>query len=56
MPVWIGCEDNLVNALQVTVNKDARLVTKLDIFIPHAAVWLDASEAPHGLPQPCAPS
>ena len=34
MPVWVGCEDYLVNALQVSLNKVARLVTKLDIFTP----------------------
>ena len=34
MPVWMGCEDYLVNALQVNMNKVARLVTKLDIFTP----------------------
>jgi hypothetical protein len=32
MPVWMGCEDYLVNALQVCQNKAARLVTKLDRF------------------------
>ena len=32
MPVWMGCEDHLVNALQVSQNKAARLVTKLDRF------------------------
>ena len=34
MPVWMGCEDFLVNALQVCQNKVARLVTKLDRFTP----------------------
>ena len=34
MPVWMGCEDYLVNALQVCQNKVARLVTKLDRFTP----------------------
>ena len=34
MPVWMGCEEYLVNALQVNMNKVARLVTKLDIFTP----------------------
>ena len=34
MPVWIGSEDYLVNALQVNLNKVARMVTKLDIFTP----------------------
>ena len=34
MPVWMGCEDYLVNTLQVSMNKVARLVTKLDIFTP----------------------
>ena len=28
----MGCEDYLVNTLQVSMNKVARLVTKLDIF------------------------
>ena len=32
MPVWIGCEDYLVNALQVCLNKVARVVTRLDRF------------------------
>ena len=30
----MGCEDYLVNALQVCQNKAARLVTKLDRFTP----------------------
>ena len=34
MPVWMGCEDYLVNGLQVCQNKAARLVTKLDRFTP----------------------
>ena len=34
MPVWMGCEDFLVNSLQVCLNKAARLVTKLDRFTP----------------------
>ena len=34
MPVWIGSEDYLVNALQVNLNKVARLVTRLNIFTP----------------------
>jgi hypothetical protein len=34
MPVWMGCEDYLVNVLQVCQNKVARLVTKLDRFTP----------------------
>ena len=34
MPLWVGCEDYLVNALQVNLNKVARLVTKLDIYTP----------------------
>ena len=34
MPVWLGCEEYLVNALQVSMNKVARLVTKLDIYTP----------------------
>ena len=32
MPVWMGCEDYLVNALQVCQNMVARLVTKLDRY------------------------
>ena len=32
MPVWMGCEDYLIKALQVSMNKVARLVTKLDYF------------------------
>ena len=38
MPLWVGCEDYLVNALQVNLNKVARLVTKLDIFTPTAVL------------------
>ena len=34
MPVWMGCEDYLANALQVNMNKVARLVTRLDIYTP----------------------
>ena len=32
MPAWIGCEEYLVDALQVCQNKAARLVTKMDRF------------------------
>ena len=34
LPVWMGCEDYLINALQVCQNKVARMVTKLDRFTP----------------------
>ena len=34
MPVWMGCEDYLVNALQVCPNKVARYVAKLDRYTP----------------------
>ena len=32
MPLWSGCEDYLVNALQVVQNKAARTVAKLSVF------------------------
>ena len=34
MPLWAGCEDYLVRALQVIQNKAARSITKLRIFTP----------------------
>ena len=34
MPAWVGCEEYLVDVLQVCQNKAARLVTKLDRFTP----------------------
>ena len=34
MPLWSGCEDYLVRALQVVQNKAARSVAKLNIFTP----------------------
>ena len=34
MPLWSGCEDYLVNSLQVVQNKAARTVAKLNIFTP----------------------
>ena len=34
MPLWAGCEDYLVRALQVIQNKAARSITKLSIFTP----------------------
>jgi hypothetical protein len=34
LPLWMGCNDYLVEALQVNLNKVARLVTKLDIYNP----------------------
>ena len=40
MPVWIGCEDYLVNALQVFQKKVARVVTKLDRVIPTKVLML----------------
>ena len=38
MPLWMGCEEYLVNALQVCQNKVARLVTKLDRFTPTTVI------------------
>ena len=32
IPVWTGCEDYMVNSLQVVQNKVARSVTKKDKF------------------------
>ena len=32
MPVWMGCEEFWVSALQVCQNKAARLVTRLDRY------------------------
>ena len=34
IPLWGGCEDYLVRALQVVQNKAARAITKLNIFTP----------------------
>ena len=34
MPLWSGCEDYLVRALQFVQNKAARSVAKLNIFTP----------------------
>ena len=34
MPAWVGCEEYLVDVLQVCQNKAARLVKKLDRFTP----------------------
>ena len=34
MPLWSGCEDYLINALQVVQNKAARSVAKMNIFTP----------------------
>ena len=34
MPVWMGCEDYLVKALQVSMNRVARIVTRLDMYTP----------------------
>ena len=34
MPLWAGCEEYLVRALQVVQNKAARAVAKLNIFTP----------------------
>ena len=34
MPLWAGCEDYLIKALQVVQNKAARTVAKLNIFTP----------------------
>ena len=34
MPLWAGCEDYLVTALQVIQNKAARSITKLSYFTP----------------------
>ena len=38
MPLWMGCEEYLANALQVCQNKAARLVTKLDRFTPTTVI------------------
>ena len=34
MPLWSGCEEYLVKALQVIQNKAARSITKLNVFTP----------------------
>ena len=34
MPLWSGCEDYLIKALQVIQNKAARSITKLSVFTP----------------------
>ena len=34
IPLWAGCEDYLVRALQVIQNKAARSITKLSFFTP----------------------
>jgi hypothetical protein len=49
MPVWMGCGDYLVHALQVNMNKVARLVTKLNIFTPtnvllHQCGWMSVKQ------------
>ena len=56
MPVWMGCEDYLVRALQVSMNKVARIVTKLDIYTPTSVLmkqcgWLTVRQlmVPHSL-------
>ena len=41
MPVWLGCEDYLVKALQVAQNKMARTVTGKDIFTPTRQLLLE---------------
>ena len=38
MPLWAGCQDYLVKALQVIQNKAARSVAKMDIFTPTRAL------------------
>ena len=40
MPVWVACEDYLVNALQVSLNKVARIVTRLDRYTPTTVLML----------------
>ena len=40
MPVWMGCEDYLADALQVCQNKAARIITKLDRFTPSKVLLL----------------
>ena len=46
IPVWVGCEDYLVNALQVSMNKVARFVTKLDIFTPTSVLTKECGWLP----------
>ena len=43
MPVWMVCEDYLVNSLQVNMNNVARLVTKLDIFTPPVYFYISVA-------------
>ena len=40
MPVWIGCDEYLVDALQVCQNKAARLVTRMGRFTPTKVLLL----------------
>ena len=49
MPVWMGCEDYLTKALQVSMNRVARLVTRLDVFTPTSVLmqqccWLTVEQ------------
>ena len=49
MPVWMGCKDYLIKALQVNMNKVARLVTRLDVFTPTSVLmqqcgWLTVEQ------------
>ena len=46
MSVWMGCEEYLVNALQVCQNKVARLVTKLDRFTPTMVIFKQSGWMP----------
>ena len=47
MPLWSGCEEYLVRALQVIQNKAARSVAKLSSFTPTNTLlkflWMDVS-------------
>ena len=40
MPVWMGCEEYLTDALQVCQNKAARTVTRLNRFTPTSVLLL----------------
>ena len=34
MPLWAGCEEYLINSLQVAQNKAARCISRLNIYTP----------------------
>ena len=53
MPFWVGCEEYLVNSLEVAQNKAARCISRCITYTNYGnseSMWLDNSQTADGVP------